>query len=139
MPPGGHFVYRFVADTPGTFIYHSHDQEAMLNSGLYGAIIVEPSPIAPSIDIDQLAVARLVPLAYASWGRDGRNASANPTSTAAIIEQERTNVKGTNRPPSPAEQHGTHRPFVSARHLSPLARSRGEVELRGHIPICPIS
>ena len=47
VPNGGHFVYRFVADTPGTFIYHSHDQESMLNSGLYGAIIVEPSHPLP--------------------------------------------------------------------------------------------
>ena len=39
---GGHYVYRFVADQPGTFIYHTHDNEAMLNSGLYGAIIVKP-------------------------------------------------------------------------------------------------
>ena len=43
VPPGGRFVYRFVADQPGTFIYHSHDDEAMLDSGLYGAIVVEPS------------------------------------------------------------------------------------------------
>ncbi|MBV8531093.1 MAG: multicopper oxidase domain-containing protein, partial [Candidatus Eremiobacteraeota bacterium] len=42
VPPGGHFVYRFKADQPGTFIYHTHDNEAMLDSGLYGAIIVEP-------------------------------------------------------------------------------------------------
>lgn len=48
VPRGGHFVYRFVADTPGTFIYHSHDQEAMLNSGLYGAIIVEPAHPSPA-------------------------------------------------------------------------------------------
>ncbi|HEY1653900.1 MAG TPA: multicopper oxidase domain-containing protein [Candidatus Tumulicola sp.] len=43
VPNGGRFTYRFVADTPGTFIYHSHDDEAMLNSGLYGAIVVEPT------------------------------------------------------------------------------------------------
>ena len=47
VPRGGHFVYRFVADHPGTFIYHSHDNEAMLDSGLYGAIIVEPSGPRP--------------------------------------------------------------------------------------------
>lgn len=41
--PGQRFEYRFVADTPGTFIYHTHDDEAMLNSGLYGAIIVRPA------------------------------------------------------------------------------------------------
>jgi ZIP family zinc transporter len=47
VPPGGHFVYRFVADQPGTFIYHTHDDEAMLDSGLYGAIIVKPSVPGP--------------------------------------------------------------------------------------------
>jgi ZIP family zinc transporter len=47
VPHGGHFVYRFVADQPGTFIYHSHDNEAMLDSGLYGAIIVQPSVPRP--------------------------------------------------------------------------------------------
>ncbi len=44
---GGHFVYRFVADQPGTFIYHTHDNEAMLDSGLYGAIIVLPTHPLP--------------------------------------------------------------------------------------------
>ncbi|HEY2474418.1 MAG TPA: multicopper oxidase domain-containing protein [Candidatus Cybelea sp.] len=47
VPTGGHFVYRFVADQPGTFIYHTHDDEAMLDSGLYGAIIVEPAHPLP--------------------------------------------------------------------------------------------
>jgi ZIP family zinc transporter len=47
VAPGGHFVYRFVADQPGTFIYHTHDDETMLDSGLYGAIIVEPSTPRP--------------------------------------------------------------------------------------------
>jgi zinc transporter, ZIP family len=45
--PGQQFEYRFVADVPGTFIYHTHDDEAMLNSGLYGAIVVQPAhPLA---------------------------------------------------------------------------------------------
>jgi ZIP family zinc transporter len=47
VPTGGHFVYRFVADQPGTFIYHTHDDEAMLDSGLYGAIIVQPTHPRP--------------------------------------------------------------------------------------------
>ncbi|MGA8575478.1 MAG: multicopper oxidase domain-containing protein [Candidatus Cybelea sp.] len=47
VPPGGHFVYRFAANQPGTFIYHTHDDEVMLDSGLYGAIIVEPSNPRP--------------------------------------------------------------------------------------------
>jgi len=40
---GGEFRYTFVARDPGTFIYHTHDAESMLNSGLYGAIIVLPA------------------------------------------------------------------------------------------------
>jgi zinc transporter ZupT len=43
VPDGGHYTYSFVADHPGTFIYHTHDNEAMLESGLYGAIVVLPT------------------------------------------------------------------------------------------------
>lgn len=43
VPPGGKFTYRFIARDPGTFIYHTHDDEAMLDSGLYGVIIVDPA------------------------------------------------------------------------------------------------
>ena len=43
VPNGGSFTYAFVADAPGTFIYHTHDNEEMLNSGLYGAIVVLPT------------------------------------------------------------------------------------------------
>jgi zinc transporter, ZIP family len=59
VPHGGHFVYRFVADQPGTFIYHTHDNEAMLDSGLYGAVIVEPldpRPVERDLAHDYLEV-----------------------------------------------------------------------------------
>lgn len=42
VPPGGHFQYRFTADVPGTFMYHTHGNEAQLDQGLYGAIVVLP-------------------------------------------------------------------------------------------------
>ena len=45
--PGGRFRYTFVATQPGTFIYHSHDNEQMVNSGLYGAIVVLPAHPRP--------------------------------------------------------------------------------------------
>ncbi|MEO6835417.1 MAG: multicopper oxidase domain-containing protein [Candidatus Tumulicola sp.] len=48
VPRGGRYTYRFVARDPGTFIYHSHDTEALVNSGLYGAIIVEPAKPLPA-------------------------------------------------------------------------------------------
>lgn len=47
VPKGGHYQYRFTADTPGTFMYHTHGSEAMLDSGLYGAIVVLPAHPRP--------------------------------------------------------------------------------------------
>ena len=47
VPRGGHYQYRFTADVPGTFMYHTHDNEAQLDSGLYGAIIVRPTHPRP--------------------------------------------------------------------------------------------
>lgn len=40
---GGSYRYVFTANQPGTFMYHTHDNEEMLDSGLYGAILVLPS------------------------------------------------------------------------------------------------
>jgi zinc transporter ZupT len=47
VAPGGHFRYTFTAGQPGTFIYHSHANEAMVDSGLYGAIVVLPAHPRP--------------------------------------------------------------------------------------------
>ncbi|HTJ28182.1 MAG TPA: multicopper oxidase domain-containing protein [Candidatus Limnocylindria bacterium] len=47
VAPGGTFRYTFVAAQSGTFIYHTHDDEQMLNSGLYGAIVVLPAHPRP--------------------------------------------------------------------------------------------
>ncbi len=47
VPQGGHYQYRFTADVPGTFMYHTHGNEAQLDSGLYGAIIVRPAHPRP--------------------------------------------------------------------------------------------
>ena len=46
--PGGTVTYTFVADTPGTYTYHSGtDVGLQTEMGLYGALIVEPSSPAP--------------------------------------------------------------------------------------------
>ena len=47
VEPGGHFRYVFTARQSGTFIYHSHDNEETVNSGLYGAIVVLPAHPRP--------------------------------------------------------------------------------------------
>jgi FtsP/CotA-like multicopper oxidase with cupredoxin domain/zinc transporter ZupT len=43
VAPGERFRYAFTANQPGTFMYHSHDSERLVNSGLYGAIVVLPA------------------------------------------------------------------------------------------------
>ena len=47
VQPGGRYRYAFRAQQPGTFIYHSHGNEQMVNSGLYGAIVVLPAHPRP--------------------------------------------------------------------------------------------
>ncbi|RTE05468.1 multicopper oxidase family protein [Paenibacillus whitsoniae] len=41
--PGGQFTYTFIATTPGTYWYHSHQMSSIqVSKGLLGALIVEP-------------------------------------------------------------------------------------------------
>ncbi|NUR86140.1 MAG: multicopper oxidase family protein, partial [Nonomuraea sp.] len=43
--PGGSFVYRFVADQPGTYWYHTHETPNLaLQQGLFGTFTVDPAP-----------------------------------------------------------------------------------------------
>jgi len=48
VAPGGRFRYAFTANQAGTFIYHSHANEQLVNSGLYGAIVVLPAHPRPA-------------------------------------------------------------------------------------------
>ncbi len=50
---GGRFRYEFTANDPGTFLYHTHDNEEMVNSGLYGAIVVLPAHPLPAQRADR--------------------------------------------------------------------------------------
>jgi FtsP/CotA-like multicopper oxidase with cupredoxin domain/zinc transporter ZupT len=50
---GGRFRYEFTASEPGTFLYHTHDNEEMVNSGLYGAIVVLPAHPSPQERADR--------------------------------------------------------------------------------------
>ncbi len=43
VAPGQSYVYEFTANSPGTYIYHTHfDDLNQLDRGLYGAVVVEP-------------------------------------------------------------------------------------------------
>ncbi|MCJ1390149.1 hypothetical protein MMC18_003007 [Xylographa bjoerkii] len=47
IQPNGTFVYRWTATQYGTYWYHGHVQ-GLISDGLYGAIIIQPSPSEPS-------------------------------------------------------------------------------------------
>ena len=50
--PGGQFVYRFVADQPGTYWYHTHSASDIgVRRGLYGILVVRPGPSDTACDV----------------------------------------------------------------------------------------
>jgi len=54
--PGESYVYRFVADQPGTYWYHSHQvSHEQVRKGLLGALVVEPRRGLPD-ELEALAV-----------------------------------------------------------------------------------
>jgi FtsP/CotA-like multicopper oxidase with cupredoxin domain len=60
VPPGGRYVYEYVAQQSGTFFYHSHNnpdrQQAL---GLYGALIIAPRGAETARRADQEYVVQL--------------------------------------------------------------------------------
>jgi manganese oxidase len=60
VPPGGSYVYEYVAQQSGTFFYHSHNnpdrQQAL---GLYGALIIAPRGGAATPKADEEYVVQL--------------------------------------------------------------------------------
>lgn len=47
VAPGAEFTYRFRADEPGSYWYHSHEvSSTAVRLGLYGTLVVDPAPAA---------------------------------------------------------------------------------------------
>ncbi|UKS28537.1 multicopper oxidase family protein [Paenibacillus sp. HWE-109] len=57
IKPGETYTYNFIADQPGTYWYHSHQQSELETArGLFGAIIVEPKEEPVKYDKDYTVV-----------------------------------------------------------------------------------
>jgi FtsP/CotA-like multicopper oxidase with cupredoxin domain len=68
--PGEEFVYEFVADAPGTYWYHSHQDGAnQVEQGLYGTFIVEPADQG-DYDVDQMITLNEVSSMMVEMGMD---------------------------------------------------------------------
>ena len=110
VPPGGTFVYEFVAGVPGTYWYHSH-VAYQFERGLFGALVVEPAR-------ESLAYDREFTLVLDDWLRDAANpvASAMPYNMSvggvimgAMEEMQHTDNAGTpasDAAPRPAPANG---------------------------------
>jgi FtsP/CotA-like multicopper oxidase with cupredoxin domain len=49
VPPGGEFVYRFLANQVGTYWYHTHQvSDRGVRMGLYGSLVVNPRDATPA-------------------------------------------------------------------------------------------
>ena len=57
VPPGGSFLYEFAADTPGTYLYHSH-HGLQLDRGMVGPLVVDPLDTThePAVDREFILV-----------------------------------------------------------------------------------
>jgi FtsP/CotA-like multicopper oxidase with cupredoxin domain len=68
VPPGGRYVYEYVAQQSGTYFYHSHTRpDRQQTLGLYGALIIHPKDRASEPVADHEYVVQLQEWLY----RDG--------------------------------------------------------------------
>jgi FtsP/CotA-like multicopper oxidase with cupredoxin domain len=52
VAPGGRHTYRFVAEDPGTYWYHSHQtSHAQVRGGMFGVLVVEPAEEREEFDV----------------------------------------------------------------------------------------
>jgi ZIP family zinc transporter len=123
---GRSYRYVFTADTPGTFIYHSHDNEEMLNSGLYGAIVVLPAhaPATERADRDYVEMVSSWPIQSLSENHFTINGKEYPFTTPIEVRKGQRvrirwiNISGENM--HTMHTHG-HYQLIIARDAQPLS------------------
>ncbi|MDQ2857490.1 MAG: multicopper oxidase domain-containing protein [Candidatus Eremiobacteraeota bacterium] len=128
VPPHGTFRYTFVANQPGTFIYHTHDRKVVLNSGLYGGIIVAPNAPRPEERVarDYLEIISawyINSLGESDFTLNGKEYPA--TRSLAVRKGERVRVRWINISAESFHTMHTHGHYmhVIARDAMPLSTS----------------
>jgi len=139
IPPGGDYVYRFVAEDVGTYWYHSHQvSHAQVLGGLFGALVIRPP--------DHSATSDTVALLHTYGGVRTINGRAGDSSLAAA-PGELVRVRVINTDPGPAPVWVVGAPFrvvaVDGRDLnrpglvegqSVLVTAGGRADLEIRIP-----
>jgi FtsP/CotA-like multicopper oxidase with cupredoxin domain len=137
VPVGGGFTYRFVADRPGTYWYHSHQvSNPQVAGGLLGSLVVVPrSGIAQQVDVSATA--------HSYSGIRTINGKAEDLGVLARPSQRvRVRVTNTDNGPMKVWTTGTyrllavdgtdvHRPTdVSGRSVTLTAGGRADLEVK---------
>ena len=124
---GGSYRYVFTANRAGTFIYHTHDNEEMLNSGLYGAIVVlpaHPSAIerADRDDVEVLSSWAIQSLSENHFTINGKEYPA--TAPITVREGQRVRIRWINISGESFHTMHTHGHYqrVIARDAQPVAQ-----------------
>ncbi len=77
--PGEEFAYRFVAEAPGTYWYHSHQvSHEQVRLGLLGAVVIQPREPLP-VDVDALALMHGYGTTFTVNGKTGTRAEQATT------------------------------------------------------------
>jgi FtsP/CotA-like multicopper oxidase with cupredoxin domain len=93
VAPGEQHVYRFFAEDPGSYWYHSHQvSHAQVRGGLFGVLVVEPT--SPGDELDVMA-------AVHTYGKllTVNGAAAQSRATAAPADPVRVRVVNTDNAP----------------------------------------
>ncbi|MRG60800.1 multicopper oxidase domain-containing protein, partial [Agromyces sp. CFH 90414] len=98
VAPGERFTSRFVADTPGTYWYHTHQAASEgVRRGLYGVLVVEPAAgVAEALDLS-LPVHRIggEVVIGATDGPQRFEAAAGETVRLRVVNTEQTPIRAT--------------------------------------------
>lgn len=98
VAPGDRFTYRFAADLPGTYWYHTHQAASEgVRRGLYGMLVVEPrGGVAESLDL-ALPVHRIggEVVIGATDGPQSIDAAEGETVRLRVANTERTPIRVT--------------------------------------------
>lgn len=128
---GQSYRYEFTANDPGTFIYHTHDNEEMLNSGLYGGIVVLPAHPSPQerADRDDVEMLSSWPIQSLSENHFTINGKEYPaTAPITVRKGQRVRIRWINISGESFHTMHTHGHYqrVIARDAQPLAQPEME-------------
>ena len=93
VPPGGRYVYRFVAEDAGTYWYHSHQvSHEQVKGGLFGTLVVEPSP-ASTAGAGAAAAPDVQDVVAAVHSYGGRRTISGHTGTSRVTAEPGSDVR----------------------------------------------